>query len=74
LLSELGTQVLEVDLFQKIKEDDSVILKFKDLFHHLITSSLGDKFIAFVVELESTLDQVVVALFKHRDGQKQLAD
>ena len=74
LIEELRTKVLEVDLFQAIEQDESIIPGIKNLLHRLTNSSLDPKFIKFSVELEPVLDQIDVDLHLKKDGQTKLAD
>lgn len=74
LIEELRTRVLEVDLFQAIEQDESIIHGIKNVLHRLTNSSLDPKFIKFSVELEPILDQIVVDLHMKKDSQTKLAD
>jgi len=74
LLNELCTQILELGLFQEIKQDEGVITKVKDLPYRLTKSFLEPKFVQFAIELEPILDQIMVDLHMQRDGQVNLED
>jgi len=52
LVLELRTQILEIDSFQQIDQDESVVLRIKDLLHRLKNSSLGNKFIKFAIQTQ----------------------
>jgi len=74
LLNELRSQILEIDLFHKIEQDENIIPKVKNLLHKLANSFLEPKFVQFAIGLEPILDQLDVDLPTSRDGQAKLAD
>jgi len=58
LLVELQTKVLEVDLFQAIEQDASIIPEIKGLLHKLSKPSFGSKFQEFSKNLDSLMDDI----------------
>lgn len=74
LLDEFRTQILEVDLLQTIEQDESIIAKTRDLLHRFSNSFFVPKFVQFVVDLGSTLDQIEVDLQKQKEVQANLED
>ena len=74
LLVELRTKVLEVDLFQAIEQDASIISELKVLLHKLNKPSFGSKFQEFSQEMESLMDDIVLGFQQRRAEQSKFED
>ena len=74
LLVELRTKVLEVDLFQAIEQDASIISGIKELLHKLSKASLGLKFQEFFQNLEILTDEIDQSFKQWRIEQFNLED
>jgi len=58
MLVELRTKVLDMDLFQAIEQDSSIIPEIKVMLHKLNNPSFGSKFQEFSQNLESLMDDI----------------
>jgi len=74
LLMEIRTKVLEVDLFQAIKQDTGVILEIKGLLRKLSKTSFGSKFQELSNKLESLMDDIDMSFQQRKIEQSKLED
>jgi len=66
--------VLDINLFQAIKQDDNIIFEVKDLFHKLDQSSFGPKFQELWQMLEPLMENVNQSLHQKKADQSKLEE
>ena len=74
LVAEFWNKVLDINLFQAIKQDDNIIFEVKDLFHKLDQSSFGPKFQELWQMLEPLMENVNQSLHQKKADQSKLEE
>jgi len=74
LLSKFRSKVLDIDLFQAIKQDDNIIFEVKELFLKLDQSSFGSKFQEFWQVLKPLMENIKQNLHQKKVDQSNIEE
>jgi len=74
LLAKFRSKVLEVDLFQAIEQDATIIPKIKELLRKLSKTPSGTKFQEFSEGLEPLMEEINLCFHQRKADQSKLED
>jgi len=74
LLAEFRSKVFEVDLFQAIEQDATIIPKIKEFLRKLSKTPSGTKFQEFSEALEPLMEEINLCFHQRKADQSKLED